>query len=96
MNTPLVPIQILSAYKSQSGQRIFLPQCMALCTPDTQQAIFSIAKDVEAKGGQLFLSDLFRSHDMQWQANLDYTLCVLGRRLDEKPNPRNHVRNAQD
>jgi hypothetical protein len=71
MKTPLVPIQILSVYKSQ-GQRSYLPSRMALCTPDTHAAIFGIAAEVEKLGGHLYLSDLFRSHDMQLQANLDY------------------------
>jgi len=45
---------------------------MAVCTPDTNSAILTIKAEVEALGGQLYLSDLFRSYDMQLQANLDY------------------------
>jgi hypothetical protein len=73
MKTPLVPVQILSVYTTQSGQRVFLPQRMAQCTPDTHNALISIKNDVEKAGGQLYLSDLFRSYDMQLQAHLDYT-----------------------
>lgn len=73
MNTPLVPIQILSIYKSGAGDRLFLPSRMALCTPDTHAAILAVKADVESLGGQFFLSDLFRSYDMQFQAHLDFT-----------------------
>jgi hypothetical protein len=72
MKTPLLPIQILSVYKSSAGQRAYLPSRMAMCTPDTNAAILGIKAEVERRGGQLFLSDLFRSYDMQLQANLDY------------------------
>jgi hypothetical protein len=73
MKTPLVPVQILSIYKSAAGQRLPLPARMAQCTPDMQAAILKVRQEVEALGGQLFLSDLFRSYDMQLQAHLDYT-----------------------
>jgi zinc D-Ala-D-Ala carboxypeptidase len=73
MNTPLVPIQILSVYRSRAGQRVLLPSRMACCTPDTAAAIAAIEAEVEAAGGELLLSDLFRSYDMQLQAHLDYT-----------------------
>jgi hypothetical protein len=73
MKTPLLPIQILSIYKTGSGSRAMLPSRMAMCTPDTLTAILKIRDEVEMLGGQLFLSDLFRSYDMQLQAHLDYT-----------------------
>lgn len=73
MKTPLLPIQIASIYKSSSGRRIYLPSRMAVCTPDTNSAILGIKAEIESLGGQLYLSDLFRSYDMQFQANLDYT-----------------------
>jgi hypothetical protein len=71
MRTPLVPIQILSVYK-QNDNQIFLPSRMAQCTPDMYRAIMSLQRDLESSGGKLFLSDLFRSYDMQFQAHLDY------------------------
>ena len=73
MIVPLVPIEILSIYKNrQNGQRIFLPSRFARCTPDTQLALIRIGEDVKERGGNFFLSDLFRSHDMQLQAHLDF------------------------
>lgn len=71
MKTPLVRIEILSIYEHR-GERILLPKRMAQCTPDTQAAIDRIADDVHTAGGKLYLSDLFRSYDMQLQAHLDW------------------------
>lgn len=71
MKTPLVHLPITSIYRA-SGQRVPLPQRMARCTPDTKRAILAIRADLEAAGGRLYLSDLFRSHDMQLQAHLDW------------------------
>lgn len=71
MKTPLVDLPILSIYKV-SEQRVLLPKRMARCTPDAKRAILAIRADVEAAGGRLYLSDLFRSHDMQLQAHLDW------------------------
>ena len=72
MKTPLEKIEILSIYKLR-GQRVFLPGRMAKCTPDTLAAVTAIAEDVREAGGNLYLSDLFRSYDMQFQAHLDYS-----------------------
>jgi D-alanyl-D-alanine dipeptidase len=72
MKVPLMPIQILSIYKIASGKQVLLPSRMALCTPDTYTAVMHIKEDVENAGGQLYLSDLFRSYDMQLQAHYDY------------------------
>jgi hypothetical protein len=71
MIVPLVQIEILSIYKKNS-QRILLPTSFAKCTPDTQKALIGIGEEVKASGGNFYLSDLFRSHDMQLQAYLDY------------------------
>jgi hypothetical protein len=85
MINPLVPIEILSIYKNkQNGQRILLPKSFATCTPDTQQALIHITEDVKAKGGNFYLSDLFRSHDMQLQAHLDF---VSGKKKAFSPPP---------
>jgi hypothetical protein len=73
VKTPLNPIEIMSIYKSRTGQRVVLPSRMAICTPDMAAAIASIGEDVATLGGELLLSDLFRSYDMQLQAHLDYT-----------------------
>jgi hypothetical protein len=84
MKTPLIPIDIVSIYKNTLGDRLPLPKRMAQCTPDTYTAIFSIAADLAKKGGKLILSDLFRSYDMQTQANLDY---VSGKKKAYSPPP---------
>lgn len=49
-----------------------LPARLAKCTPDFNIAIRKISEDLAKKGGELVLSDLFRSYDMQYQAYLDY------------------------
>jgi hypothetical protein len=71
MNTPLFPIQIKSIYKN-GDQNIMLPSRLAKCTPDAYSAIMSIKDELQKVGGELILSDLFRSYDMQYQAHLDY------------------------
>jgi hypothetical protein len=75
--TPLVPITIPSIYNNAA-----LPSRMAKCTPDTAAAIQLVAEDLHAEGHDLRLSDLFRSYDMQRQANLDY---VEGRKKAYSP-----------
>lgn len=72
MKTPLNKIDFPSIYKDGTGKGLNLPTRMAKCTPDTKRAIMAIAKDLEAAGGKLVLSDLFRSYDMQLQAHNDY------------------------
>lgn len=67
MKTPFIYIPIPSIYNSG-----LLPRRMAQCTPDTYKAISCIAADVKKAGGNLVLSDLFRSYDMQFQAHLDW------------------------
>lgn len=71
MKTPLIDIAIPSIYMSH-GIRQLLPKRMARCTPDLYRAIASVAHGLQAQGGRLVLSDLFRSHDMQLQAHLDW------------------------
>lgn len=60
MSPPLVPIQILSIDK-KNGNRALLPSRMAKCVPDMLAAIRVAEKEVEQAGGNLYLSDLFRS-----------------------------------
>jgi hypothetical protein len=56
-----------------NGQRVLMPERMARTAPDLKKALYGIRTEVEAAGGRLALSDLFRSYDMQLQAHLDYT-----------------------
>lgn len=83
MKTPLVNIKIKSIYKVGNTQ-VDLPIKLAKCTPDTNQAIISISNDLSELGGELILSDLFRSYDMQYQANMDY---VSGKKKAYSPPP---------
>jgi D-alanyl-D-alanine carboxypeptidase len=75
--------KLATIYKS-AGQRVVLPERMAHCTPDTKSALHAIGKAIADRGGQLFLSDLFRSYDMQLQAHLDF---VSGRKKAFSPPP---------
>ena len=72
MKCPLIPINILSFYKDETGASIPLPARMAKCTPDTHRAITSLEKSLAEKGGELILSDLFRSYAMQDKAFCDH------------------------
>jgi hypothetical protein len=74
--TPLIPIDIASIYHGP------LPKRLALCTPDTKAAILAVARDLNDLGFGLRLSDLFRSHDAQQQAHLDF---VQGRKKAFSP-----------
>lgn len=72
MTTPLNDIAILSIYKNPAGARALLPKKMARCTPDMEKAIHAAGAALEARGGHLYLSDLFRSYDMQYQSHMDW------------------------
>jgi len=78
-STPLVPITVASIYNNAA-----LPSRMARCTPDTAEAILSVVVDLRSLGHDLRLSDLFRTYDMQRQANLDF---VEGRKKAYSPPP---------
>lgn len=71
MKTPLVEIVTPSIYKAD-GTRLMLPTRMARCTADTKAAIMATAEDLGVRGGRLYLSDLFRSYDMQLGSHLDW------------------------
>lgn len=71
MPTPMEPIEILSIYFDKNKNRKNLPSRMAQCTPDTKRAVLKIRDELKARGIDLFLSDMFRSHDMQLQAHFD-------------------------
>ncbi len=83
---PLVPIEIPSIYPTNvpKEQRKHLPERFAQCTPDTKRAIGQIVAALTQIGGALYLSDMFRSYEMQWQANNDY---VTGKKRAYSPPP---------
>lgn len=72
MPATLVKPIVTSIYEV-GGQRVPMPERMAYATPDLKKALYGIRAGLEAVGGKLALSDLFRSYDMQLQAHLDYT-----------------------
>src|SRR4051812_32298727 len=78
MFTPLVEIKFYSIYGGP------LPSRMAKCTPDTYRALFAVKENLKARNSDLVLSDLFRSYDMQFQANRDY---VTGKKTAYSPPP---------
>lgn len=73
MTTPLLNIEIASIYftKTPPKTRINLPPPLNQCTPDMREAIKGVEAELETKGVRLFLSDLFRSHDMQLQSHIE-------------------------
>jgi zinc D-Ala-D-Ala carboxypeptidase len=72
MSAPLSDITILSIYKNSDGQRLPLPPRMARCTPDMKKAIQEISAALEGNGGHLYLSDLYRTYEMQLQSHMDW------------------------
>lgn len=83
MRTPLQSIDIISIYTRQ-GQRILLPEPLCQCTPDMYTALRGIGRDLKQVGGELVLSDMFRTYEMQLQAHLDY---VTGKKPAYSPPP---------
>ena len=73
MSAPLIKVQIPSIYMSGTT-RLDLPSRMAKCSPDAKKAIFAIKAELVKAGGDLILSDLFRSYDMQLQSHKDYVM----------------------
>jgi hypothetical protein len=84
MSAPLVEVDFMSVYKNSTGQRLRLPKRMALCTPDMEAAVRGLAAELTQRGGSLFLSDLFRSYDMQLQSHMDF---VNGKKTAFSPAP---------
>lgn len=84
MKTPLQSIEIKSIYTNKQKQPVVLPKRMAQCTPDTYKSIFAIDTDLRKLKGELVLSDLFRSYEMQLQAHADF---VAGRKTAYSPPP---------
>lgn len=88
----LTSIIFPSIYKV-NGSRVPVPERMAHCTADTQQALVDLqaALKDEHPASVLQLSDLFRSHDMQLQAHLDY---VSGKKRAYSPPPGSSMHEA--
>jgi len=68
----LVRPVVMSVYLV-NGQRVPMPERMARVTADTKKALYGIRGELQAAGGKLALSDLFRTYDMQLQAHLDFS-----------------------
>lgn len=83
MKTPLVSINIESIY-FKDNKRLPLPKRMGQCAPDMKDALMKIGEEVEQKGGKFYLSDLFRSYEMQMQSHNDF---VSGRKTAFSPPP---------
>lgn len=83
MPTPMLPVTILSIYFT-NGNRAPLPKRMASATPDMMGAIQKVGAALEAQSGHLYLSDLFRSYEMQLQSHLDWK---TGRKKAFSPPP---------
>lgn len=79
----LVKPVVMSIYMV-GDKRVLMPSRMCLATPDLQAALYGIRSDLEKAGGELFLSDLFRSYDMQFQAHADF---VSGKKSAFSPPP---------
>jgi hypothetical protein len=71
MSAPLVSINIPSIYFDSHNNRKNLPDRMAQCAPDTRRAVLNLRMDLAGRGVELFLSDMFRSFDMQLQAHIE-------------------------
>jgi D-alanyl-D-alanine dipeptidase len=67
----MLPITIPSIYPT-NGPRKPLPEHMARATPDMIDAIQNVGAALEAAGGKLYLSDLFRSYEMQLKSHMDW------------------------
>lgn len=71
MPTSVQPVEILSIYFDNHHNRLKLPNRMAQCTPDTKRAVLRVKDELSSRGIDLFLSDMFRSYDMQLQAHIE-------------------------
>ena len=63
-------VNVESIYPLNSADKQLMPKRMAWATPDTRYAIQKLAQRVKNAGGNLRLSDLFRSYADQKAANL--------------------------
>ena len=83
MSSKLFTVAIGSSYLVNLHP-VLLPARMAWATADMKAAIAGLQASLKAAGGELILSDLFRSYDMQLQAHLDY---VNKRKTANSPPP---------
>jgi len=67
----LISVVIPSIYMVR-GKRIDLPPPLNKLVVGAAETLNLMEQDVLAAGGNLYLSDAFRTHDMQLQAHLDY------------------------
>src|SRR6478735_9201943 len=81
--TPLIRIEFPSIYMPHNVP-VSLPERMAWCPADMKSCLFRASDAVRAKGGELKLSDLFRSYDMQLGSYNDY---ASGRKKAFSPPP---------
>jgi D-alanyl-D-alanine dipeptidase len=65
----LAKVSILSIYGNHD---VLLPERMAYLVPGAVTALLALKDDVAISGGGLYLSDGFRSEEMQAQAHFDY------------------------
>lgn len=63
---------IESIYKNRSGQRVNLPIGMSLLVDTGADSLLKLKADVESMGGNLYLSDGYRSKTQQEKAHNDY------------------------
>ena len=71
----LVEVKVMSIYNNHTA---VLPTRMRWMTPDTAQALASLAEDLQGIGGMIYLSDAYRSEFEQAKAHYDY-LTGVGR-----------------
>jgi len=66
-------IVIPSIYRNSSGQRVVLPKRMALLESCAAHSLNLLANHITKIGGELYLSDAYRTREMQSKAREDYT-----------------------
>jgi len=86
----LVNITIPSIYKVK-GKRVDLPPPLNKLVEGAANTLYWMEQDVLGAGGNLYLSDAFRTYDMQLQAHLDYT---NGKKKSYSPPPGNSFHEA--
>jgi hypothetical protein len=71
MTSNLFSVVVMSPYLV-SNKPVLLPRRMAVATADMKAAILGLESALNGVGGELVLSDLFRSYDMQYQSHLEW------------------------
>ena len=74
---PKVDVLELASFKFPSiymkgDTRYCLPDRMALLRPNTVDMLMDLDDRVQMRGGTMYLSDAFRSHEAQLKAHLDW------------------------